>query len=206
MGEAYGPLLSTAVHCYPLLTPLSRYGQLQRGCSVTLDDGTVVRAEQVMGPGQQGPGFAVVDCPSLGHLQSLEDSQAMRDLAALTSPSTIVHCGPPAVVNSEYYRSWMGTFPIATSTHIMVNEEVSQGTITFRGATEQQVPCPLPVAVTAIRRATPQRVEEGRGRRRGRMKGREEKKGEGGGRRRRGRGRGEHSTVIASAALCPLLT
>ena len=51
--------------------------QLVNGQSITLQDGTVVRPEQVVGPATPGPSLLLVDCPSLEYVPALLAEKAL---------------------------------------------------------------------------------------------------------------------------------
>lgn len=54
------------------------YGMLQKGLTMTLDDGTQVRSDQVMSPAMPGPVVLIIACPSEHHINSLTASSALR--------------------------------------------------------------------------------------------------------------------------------
>lgn len=54
------------------------YGMLQKGLTVTLDDGTQVRSDQVMSPAMPGPVVLIIACPSKHHIGSLTASSSLR--------------------------------------------------------------------------------------------------------------------------------
>ncbi|KAI9184122.1 hypothetical protein H9P43_003175 [Blastocladiella emersonii ATCC 22665] len=67
------------------LKPGPIFGQLMRGENVTLPDGTVIRADQVVGPSRPGQIFVVLDLPTPAHAAA---AHASAELRALTSAAT----------------------------------------------------------------------------------------------------------------------
>ncbi|GFO04211.1 ribonuclease z, mitochondrial, partial [Plakobranchus ocellatus] len=86
-------------------------GRLQRGESVTLDDGTIVHPDQVtdFSDSEKRP-FLVVECPSLEFLPSLIASESLGSRLKSSgddSFSLVVHMTPEEVYNSTQYQLWM---------------------------------------------------------------------------------------------------
>lgn len=80
------PLLLAGVPSGPL------YGQLSRGQSVTSANGRVVEPHEVMDPPSlPGPLLLLLDCPSLHHLPSLPDPQALADKLVRRAPISSLH-------------------------------------------------------------------------------------------------------------------
>jgi ribonuclease Z len=96
------------------------YAALVRGQSVTLEDGTVVKPEDVVDPPSPGPVVLVADCPSEDYLPALQRSPELRAVAAAAAAedsrepvACIVHLAPGAVVATEAYAAFVASFPEA---------------------------------------------------------------------------------------------
>ncbi|CAG5129751.1 unnamed protein product [Candidula unifasciata] len=103
-------------------------GCLQRGESVTLDDGRVVHPNQVtdLVPSDNRP-FLVVECPSLDFLPSLRQCSQLQPYLEKSDESlaVIVHMTPADVFKSEGYQSWMSGFHDSTD-HMVINRDASE--------------------------------------------------------------------------------
>ncbi|KAI8796798.1 ribonuclease Z, mitochondrial [Biomphalaria glabrata] len=102
-------------------------GLLQRGHPVTLDDGTVIRPEQVTDmPVMDNRPFLILDCPSTEFLPSLMRCCELQDYTKTDvdkrSFSVIVHMTPKHVYDSTIYQAWMESFHVSTD-HLLMNSE-----------------------------------------------------------------------------------
>ncbi|RZF34607.1 hypothetical protein LSTR_LSTR008632 [Laodelphax striatellus] len=101
-------------------------GRLKAGHDVTLDNGTVVRSDDVTSPNEAGAVFIVVECPDERFLDALDkeqqfathqaDASCPEDVAFL-----VVHFSPPFIIKHPRYQSWMSRFH-ATTNHLIINE------------------------------------------------------------------------------------
>lgn len=94
------------------------YAALVQGRPVTLEDGTVVRPEDVVDPPSPGPAVLVADCPSKDFLPALGRNPELRALAAAAAAegskdpvACVVHLAPAAVVRTEAYAAFVAAFP-----------------------------------------------------------------------------------------------
>lgn len=120
------------------------FGLLQRGISITLDDGTEVKSEQVMSPSTPGPIVFIVACPSTEHIESLTSSSEMQpgkfgldklspsdgsektDIGTMPSRTCVMcHLGPRDVLSHPTYRKWCDSFG-DTTTHIPLHSTMSR--------------------------------------------------------------------------------
>lgn len=101
-------------------------GRLKNGFDVTLQDGSIVKANDVRGQASPGSVFAFVDIPDEGYLQALKNSEAFKahqkqavkeDDAALI----VVHFSPENIMTNPVYVEWMEQF-IPSTMHWFVNE------------------------------------------------------------------------------------
>ena len=133
-------------------------GALVRGEDVVLPDGRTIRSEDVVARRRAGFRFAVVDVPTLAHLEALADptSDAGRRFGEVCGAAreedeiegrlaVVVHLAPAAVATSAAYERWMetcgafhvvgdGTNPFDRPRHLMVHSEATGGACVFRSA------------------------------------------------------------------------
>ena len=132
-------------------------GALVRGEDVVLPDGRTIRSEDVVARRRAGFRFAVVDVPTLAHLEALADptSDAGRRFGEVCGAAgedegegrlaVVVHLAPAAVATSAAYARWMetcgafrvvgdGTNPFDRPRHLMVHSEATGGACVFRSA------------------------------------------------------------------------
>jgi ribonuclease Z len=132
-------------------------GALVRGEDVVLPDGRTIRSEDVVARRRAGFRFAVVDVPTIAHLEALADptSDAGRRFGEVCGAAgedegegrlaVVVHLAPAAVATSAAYKRWMetcgafhtvgdGTNPFDRPRHLMVHSEATGGACVFRSA------------------------------------------------------------------------
>lgn len=104
-------------------------GKLQRGESVTLDDGTIVKPEQVIDEVQtEKRPFLVIQCPSLKFMQSLNAQEEISSRMASSGEESfalVIHMSPDDVYRSEEYQAWMKRFSGETK-HLILNRSAEQ--------------------------------------------------------------------------------
>ncbi|KAI4475340.1 hypothetical protein M0802_015198 [Mischocyttarus mexicanus] len=101
-------------------------GFLKKGQNITLDDGTVVRHDEVCSPREQGSTFVVVDCPNENYLESFISEAAFVKHQKNTSdendkPYCIIHFTPQEIIDNPKYKEWMNHFDPNTY-HLIINE------------------------------------------------------------------------------------
>ncbi|XP_052774028.1 zinc phosphodiesterase ELAC protein 2-like isoform X2 [Mya arenaria] len=95
-------------------------GELMKGKTVVLPDGSEVRPEDVMtGHSDDCGPFLVLEVPSKGYLQSLVNSQPLKDLMAL-KPELVIHMTPKRVMDNPVYEHFMKRYDCC---HIVLNED-----------------------------------------------------------------------------------
>ncbi|KAH9502503.1 hypothetical protein Btru_068854 [Bulinus truncatus] len=109
-------------------------GILQRGQSVVLEDGTVVRPEQVTDiPIMDNRPFLILECPSIDFFPSLIASSPLQEFTVDTvnkkSFSVIVHMTPKHVYDTAEYQSWMKSFHNSTD-HLVINRDAIEADLT----------------------------------------------------------------------------
>lgn len=102
-------------------------GQLKNGLDISLNDGTVVKADEVRGPSSPGAIFIFVDIPDESYLQALEKCGQFtaHQKTALSDDQValvVIHFSPEDIVANPIYQAWMEKFTASTK-HLMVNEQ-----------------------------------------------------------------------------------
>ena len=82
---------------------------LVNGKSVTLDNGTIIRPEQVVKPAKPGAVFIIIDCPSIRYIPSLIENEEW-DNYTTSKIEFIVHNIGPGVLTEASYQKWIQTF------------------------------------------------------------------------------------------------
>lgn len=100
------------------LGPGREYSRLTSGESVTLQDGTVIRPEDVVEPALKGSTIAIIDCSSKAFLKSLIESKDFD--FANREYELAIHLTPADVMEEQDYISWMQMFGSQTE-HIITN-------------------------------------------------------------------------------------
>lgn len=97
--------------------------RLKEGKDVTLEDGSIVRSEDVVGPEIPGCYFLISDCPSVDYIDSLKSQESLKPFYSGSNNllKFIFHFAPHEVTQTDEYKAWMKQFPEAT-THVMLNE------------------------------------------------------------------------------------
>ncbi|CAN0169260.1 unnamed protein product, partial [Hapterophycus canaliculatus] len=101
------------------------FAQLQKGNNIRLEDGTIVKPSQVLGPARTGAPVVIVDCPSLDLLPSLVSNPAWERLYSnsnnnckqtatntnsASNAAFVVHMAPAEVLRSAEYAGWARRF------------------------------------------------------------------------------------------------
>lgn len=94
-------------------------GQLKAGNDVVLEDGTVVRAQDVVAEAAPPTAYLVLELPDIHYLQALLDSQALQKVENL---QTVFHFSPSSVVHNPKYQAWMSALGPSVS-HVLLNED-----------------------------------------------------------------------------------
>lgn len=84
-------------------------GQLQKGHTVTLENGSVVKPEDVIETPEEGCIFGIIDCPSQSYFENLVTNKQLASMyegGSQTKPSIIVHLSPADIVETLEYSEW----------------------------------------------------------------------------------------------------
>ena len=100
------------------VVPGPMLGKLKAGKDVTLDDGRVIRSEDVVGQSSPASSYLVIDVPDLEYLDSLESKERLRNIRNL---NTVFHFSPLSVFTSPRYSQFLASLGEGVS-HVMLNE------------------------------------------------------------------------------------
>lgn len=115
------------------------FGLLQKGQSVTTDDGTVVKSADVMSPDTPGPLILVIACPSKHHISSLTSSQPLQpcSLGLSDQPAekekrlcVLFHLASREVLSDPKYCYWRDQFGSGV-THIALHSSMARPQATY---------------------------------------------------------------------------
>ena len=114
------------------------FGKLQRGESITLDNGSVVTSDMVMRDKQDGGVILVVDCPSPSYIPNTISNPQFNEFSASPSSSNkknlvlIIHILAAKCLTPDY-TAWMKTFGLNVQ-HLILSEDHGDKRIIFKGA------------------------------------------------------------------------
>lgn len=108
----FGPLLAT----------------LKAGQDVHLEDGTLVRSEDVVSKSKSGCGFIVIECPTVSTINYVINNKRLEELRSLKSAELegdnrvdyVFHFTPEQVYKNYMYQDWMNRFSDVCR-HIMLS-------------------------------------------------------------------------------------
>lgn len=100
--------------------------QLKAGKDVTLEDGRVIRQQDVCDPQEQGERFLVVDCPTINYFESLLiNSTIASAIHCEQHPlACVIHFTPADVLQTDQYVRWLQQFQSDVQ-HIFINDHNS---------------------------------------------------------------------------------
>lgn len=101
-------------------------GKLKNGFDVTLPNGNIVKASDVVGPSYPGSVFIVVDIPDESYLPALMNCERFKQHqdGALTEDEralVVIHFSPEEMLENAQYKEWIDQFSPSTS-HLFINE------------------------------------------------------------------------------------
>ncbi|XP_053210390.1 ribonuclease Z, mitochondrial-like isoform X2 [Panonychus citri] len=99
-------------------------GRLKSGEDVTLEDGRIIKSQDVIEPSQPGSTFVILECPSMEYFNSILESEKLSSLHEPDSRHPleyIFHFSPVNVIKDDKFKEWMRKFPPNVS-HIALNE------------------------------------------------------------------------------------
>ena len=103
------------------IKPGPQLGELKAGQDVTLEDGRLVRSQDVVGDSAPASSYLVLDLPAPEYLHNLAGPR-LAGLASLQPAlDTVFHFSPPEVVSSAEYRQFCTGLGPAVK-HVMLNE------------------------------------------------------------------------------------
>lgn len=107
------------------IKPGPALGMLKNGHNITLDDGTIVKHEDVCGKKEKGVTFMIVDCPNESFIDSFVNQTTFNKYQGKDSnedykPYCIVHFTPQEIIDNLKYKDWMSKFDPSTY-HLIIN-------------------------------------------------------------------------------------
>ncbi|XP_045476586.1 ribonuclease Z, mitochondrial isoform X2 [Harmonia axyridis] len=101
-------------------------GKLKAGEEVVLENGRVIKPEEVCEPNDLGPIFIVVDCPSKEYITSLVNNEEMKNYQKFAKNDDevaflVVHFTPKEIMEDPRYEAWMNMF-LPSTKHLIINE------------------------------------------------------------------------------------
>ncbi|KAG2217086.1 hypothetical protein INT45_004075 [Circinella minor] len=124
------------------LAPGPNYGRLQRGQTITLDDGRTIEPNQVVGPSSPGHLFMIIDCPDQSYLNNLIHSNAFKQYQQTKEkkdqPCSVIHLIGQDVLEDKRYREWMNLFSPNTE-HIISTPDICAQTVLYKAHAYGQV-------------------------------------------------------------------
>lgn len=109
--------------------PGPAFSQLIEGGSITLNDGSVITSDMVLGPTMEGKGFAFFDIPSKSHLCSLQMVLGSQPSAMLEGVSAVLWMLGPSVSSGETFDAVLKSLP--NIKHIVSDVDRSPNHVTF---------------------------------------------------------------------------
>lgn len=122
-GASVPPKFNKAAAVALGIKPGPVYGQLQKGISVTLDDGRVVTREMVCDPEVPGHVFVVVDCPSSSYIDGLISSKQFDtylDPNGKYKINVMIHHLGNNVIHDSRYKEWLRKFDQTTDVSFII--------------------------------------------------------------------------------------
>lgn len=123
-----------------------KFGLLQKGQSVTTNDGRVVSPAEVMAPSTPGPVVVVISCPTADHVHSIISSIHLNPVnlgvrydgvskQAQSRSCVIIHIAPLEVLKTPSYTEWCDSFGEGAC-HIPLHSSVSSRQTVFTSQAE----------------------------------------------------------------------
>jgi len=94
------------------------FGQLKAGKDITLEDGRVIRSQDVLAHSSPASSSVVIEVPEPEYLDSLLESVPLKEIKNLQH---VFHFTPREVAEDQRYVSWMKGFP-STVNHVFINQ------------------------------------------------------------------------------------
>ena len=101
-------------------------GKLQKGEDVTLENGLVVKTEDVMEKSLGGSVFCIIDCPSEYHLKQLQTNDELtshEEGGKKSAPVIMIHLSPTSIVQMQEYQTWTKRFG-SLCQHLFLNSKM----------------------------------------------------------------------------------
>lgn len=97
-------------------------GQLQKGISVTLEDGRVITQDMVCDPEIPGHVFMVIDCPHISYIDNLINSPKFKDYqtGGARKVNVMIHYVGKNVIQDARYQNWLHSFDATTDVNCSI--------------------------------------------------------------------------------------
>jgi ribonuclease Z len=108
------------------IPPGPLYGELKAGRSIVLDDGTVVRSEDVLDPPQKPMRAIVVECPTEGFIDTVTSNPKLNG-DNCENLHFVFHFTPSHIMETEKYSQWMRALSALGPSvrHVALNDRCS---------------------------------------------------------------------------------
>jgi ribonuclease Z len=117
--------------------PGPQFRALTTGESVTLADGTIVTPEQVLEPGKEGGGFAIIDLPSIEYVDAMINRQEWSSKDIMSGVEMAIWILGPGVVEDPRLKKFMEDH--TELKHIVSSTDTSPNHIAFESPAEAAI-------------------------------------------------------------------
>ncbi|KAF2650634.1 hypothetical protein K491DRAFT_682815 [Lophiostoma macrostomum CBS 122681] len=111
------------------------WGKLATGNSVTSSKGETITPDMVLGPDKPGQGVAILDVPSLGHLETLIRREEFNSLAVMDGIQACIWILGPGLSTHPILRSFTERF--GKLKHVIASSDTSPNRLTFDSVAAQ---------------------------------------------------------------------
>ncbi|KAG0651895.1 tRNA 3 endonuclease 1 [Hyphodiscus hymeniophilus] len=117
--------------------PGPAFRQLTLGQSYTLKDGTVVTPDQVIAPGKEGGGFAIIELPNLSYLEPLLRRKEWSSQEVMSGIGVVIWILGPGVVQDSRLQDFMRNHDKLK--HVVSSKEVCSNYLALESPASQAI-------------------------------------------------------------------